>query len=120
MKILPESKFSSPIEAIDLTPNCECAILKISELTYAFCARSRRHPYLIIESEIFGLLMYRLKDRIANYKVFRDKCMCCDDDGEIIIRITEIDGFVYQIDENDNIEICMDMEKVYNDDYEKN
>lgn len=120
MKILPEPESIDLREAVDLTPHCECAILKISKDRYAFCTHDDRHPFLLIESKIFGLLMHRLKDRIAHYNAFRTKCLCCDDDGKIIIRVTEIDGFVYQVHEDDTVEMCMDIEKLHNGDYEKN
>lgn len=120
MKILTNSETRSLKEAINLTPHCECSILKINNHTFGFCALDSRHPYLVIESKIFGLLMRRLKDRIAHYKAFRPKCMCCDDNGKIIIRVTEIDGFVYQVHEDDTVEMCMDIEKLHNGDYEKN
>lgn len=120
MKILPRSKFRNFKSAINLTPRCEgSSIMKINENTFAFCDEDARRPFLIIESTIFSLLMIRLGDRIAHYKVFRPKCLCCDESGDMVIRITETDGFVYQIGENEKIEMCMDLEKVYNEEYER-
>ena len=121
MKILPNSKFINLNAAINLTPHCEgSSILKISENTFAFFAEDARRPHLMIESTIFGLLMNRLEDRVVHFNAFRPKCLCCDGCGTIVIRITENDGFVYQIHEDENIEMCMDISKVCNGDYEKN
>ena len=116
MKILQKSKYKKLKDATNLTPLCEgSSILKINDSTFAFINEDEQRPFLILESEIFGLLMQRLEDRIVHYKAFRQKCLCCGGDGDLTIRLTEVDGFTYQIDENDNIEICRDIEELYHE-----
>jgi len=120
MKILQNSNYLNLKSATNLTPHCSAPILKADENTYVFCDEDAQRPYLVIQSTIFGLLMKRLEDRIIHYNVYRPRCLCCDGEGDLTIRLTEIDGFIYQIDESDNIEMCLDLERAYNGEYEKN
>ena len=120
MKILPKTRLENAITAVDLTPACDSSILKINDRTFAFCSEVDPHPHLVIESEIFALLMQRLENRVVHFTVFRPRCLCCDGEGDLVIRLTEDDGCVYQLDENDNLEICMTLEDLYNRRNERN
>ncbi|PXA05734.1 hypothetical protein DDZ13_02365 [Coraliomargarita sinensis] len=106
--------------AADLTPACKSSILKISEDTFAFCGEDERHPHLVVKSAIFALLMQRLERRVVHYDVFRPKCLCCNEEGDIVIRLIESDGYVYHVREDDNVEICMSIEQLYKDYHARN
>lgn len=113
MKILPNTNIVMPINAVDLAPACEASLFKVKAFTYAFIAPNQNEPYLVIQSEIFDLLMQRLCGRIVEMNVFRQLCMCCGGIGSLTIRLTEADGCVSQFHEDDELELCMDVETLY-------
>ena len=113
MKIIPNPKVSSLTNAVDLTPICDSSILKIQDNTFAFYVAAKKHPILTIESDVFSLLMLRLEGRIVDINVFRPYCLCCDSYGGIVIRLTEGDGTIFQITQDDQIEICMSAKQLH-------
>ena len=113
MKIHPNTKYRDLTCAVDIAPACESSILKIDESTFAFCSEVDEQPHLVIESEIFSLLMQRMGARVVHFSVFRPRCLCCEAEGEVVIRLTEVDGYIYQLDQNDELEICMSVENLY-------
>lgn len=119
MKILPNTNNWNLQTAVDLTPMCDSSILQINDDTFAFCAKEQKSPHLVIKSEIFALLMLRLEEKIVHFNVFRPRCLCYEGEGDVVIRLTECDGCVYRIDENENLELCMSIEDLYNAVYEK-
>lgn len=113
MKIISNTNIKRPFNAVDLAPACDASLFKIKEFTYAFFGPNQTDPYVVIKSEIFDLLMQRLAGRIVELNVFRQLCMCCGGTGMLIIRLTEADGCVSQFNEDDELELCMDLETLY-------
>jgi hypothetical protein len=113
MEILSNTNIKRPLNAVDLAPACDASIFEIEEFTYAFYGPKKTDPFVVIESEIFYLLMQRLAGRIVELNVFRPLCLCCGGTGLLTIRLTEADGCVSQFNEADELELCMDLETLY-------
>lgn len=114
MKILSNTNLWNLQTALDLTPLCDSSILQIDEDTFAFVALGKKEPYLVIQSEIFSLLLQRIEGQIVSINVYRPQCLSCDGEGLLMIRLCEDDQCIYQITEDDGIEICMSLEALYN------
>jgi hypothetical protein len=112
MKIL-NTNIKMPSNAVDLAPACDTSLIKIKEFTYAFFGADEDEPFAVIKSEVFDLLMQRLAGRIVELNVFRPLCLCCEGAGLLTIRLTEADGCVSQFNEDDELELCMDVETLY-------
>ncbi|PXA03876.1 hypothetical protein DDZ13_09555 [Coraliomargarita sinensis] len=120
MKIILNINIKRPSNAVDLVPACDASIFEIEEYTYAFYGPNQTDPFLVIESEIFYLLMQRLAGKIVEFNVFRPLCLCCEETGLLVIRLTEADGCVYQFTEGNDLELCMNIETLYDEYNERN
>lgn len=111
MKIHPTTKPLNMRNAINVTPQCESPMLKINDTTFALFSKDEKQPFLVIESELFALFMKRIGNSTIHFMAHRHNCLCCGEEDQVVIRLTESDGMIYQFYENDSLELIVTMEK---------